>query len=423
MGDWRDTLLRRFSFPAYERLGRNPIGWPDYAPGEVVRYAIGDIGEHHVVAAVWDFTQYGGSFGELDATAFVDAVDRAIQYSEPLVSFVRSGGVRLQEGMAALVGMPRAQLALQRLAQAGVPHLAVADHPTTGGVFVSVVSRADLRVGVRGATVGFAGPRVVEALTGAAPGPDSHTAESAYAAGLLDAVVPEDRIGGWLTGALDAMHDGPAEGGSVVELRAPGHDDAVSAWLTRTRGRSMVLVQLSHEPGRRPGVGGYRLVVRAARLADRLRRPLVLHVDTPSADPGPAAESEGIASAIADAMDAVLACRAPTLAVVTGEGGSGGALAASVADRVLMYPTAYFAALGAAGAGAALRISPDEAADRMAVRPAQLVEMGFADSIVAPDDLGPAVADQLAELGALDEEERLGVRRARWSAPLPGQLT
>src|SRR3954454_23587440 len=89
---------------------------------------------------------------------------------------------------------PRALLALARRAAAGVGHVAVVDHPTTGGVWVAVGSRADIRLGVAGATVGFSGPRVIEAMTGVMIGPGANTAESAGAAGLLDAVVPAEDL-------------------------------------------------------------------------------------------------------------------------------------------------------------------------------------------------------------------------------------
>ncbi|HWL37733.1 MAG TPA: carboxyl transferase domain-containing protein, partial [Frankiaceae bacterium] len=211
MSDWRAGVLKRFSFPGYERIGRNPTAWPDYAPAEVVRFGIGRLSGVNVVAAVWDFSVFGGSFGELDAGAFVEAAERAARYREPLVSFVRSGGVRLQEGMAALVGMPRAQLALRRLADAGVPHVAIADQPTTGGVFISVVTRADLRAAVRGATIGFAGPRVAEVVLGEPLPPGSHTAESAYDAGLVDALLAPEEVGDWLGRALAALTPAPVE--------------------------------------------------------------------------------------------------------------------------------------------------------------------------------------------------------------------
>src|SRR5688572_196809 len=80
VGDWRDDLLTRFSFPRFERAGRNPIGWPGYTPAQVVHYAIGEIGGVKVVACVWDFSTYGGSFGELDASAFAAACELAVEY-------------------------------------------------------------------------------------------------------------------------------------------------------------------------------------------------------------------------------------------------------------------------------------------------------------------------------------------------------
>ena len=79
----------------------------------------------------------GGSFGELDAGAFISAVDASIRARRPLISLLRSGGTRLQEGVAGLVGMARATIGVHRLAEAGIPHIAVADHPTTGGVWVT----------------------------------------------------------------------------------------------------------------------------------------------------------------------------------------------------------------------------------------------------------------------------------------------
>ena len=70
--------------------------------------------------------------------------------------------------MAALIGMARATTGTRRLADAGVPHVSIADTPTTGGVWTTVASRADVRAAMAGAPVGFGGPRVVEVVTGSA---------------------------------------------------------------------------------------------------------------------------------------------------------------------------------------------------------------------------------------------------------------
>lgn len=361
--------------------------------------------------------------------------------------------------MVALVGIPRATLALADLAAAGLAHVALAGAPTTGGVWVAVVSGADLRAGVAGATVGFSGPRVIEAMTGDVVGPSSHTAESAYAAGLLDAVVDERSAAAWIGRALTAVAphgaipvtapapgDAPASRGwdQVVRSRTAsrpdgaalidvlldgavdlaGGDDSVRAVIGRSAaGRRTVGIALAARRGGRPTPAGYRLARRALELADRIDADVVSLVDTPGADPGPSSEAAGVAPAIADAMTALLACRSATVAVVHGEGGSGGALAAATADVVVVTPAAYFAPLAPEGAAVTLRTTAKEAADAMRVTPADLVDVGFADAVADsdPQALRALVATRLAELAARERGARLRARRARWAARLGGK--
>lgn len=434
-------------------VGRDPTRWPGYVPRAAVQVWRLPTGP---VAVAWDFSVYGGSFGEDDATALVAAADLACAEQVPLLSLVRSGGTRLQEGMAALVGIPRARLALLALAEAGLPHLSVADAPTTGGVWVTVASAADLRVAVVDATVGFAGPRVVEAVTGTRPDACSHTGASAYAAGLVDAALDEDDVPDWVQRALRSLApaagtaDGRVSGwpqplparsgweqvqasraprpggrdlleallGETTWLAAPHGDDTVAAAVGRLDGRPVVGVATAARPGFRPTPDGYRLLARAARLADRLRLPLLSLVDTPGAEPGPQAERDGVAPAMGDALDALLLCRSPTVALVHGEGGSGGALAAAACDRVLVTATGYFAAIAPEGAAAALRRPAQECADLMRVTPADLLALGAADAAATTADLATTVA----ALAAQDDARRLAGRRTRWSSPLPGRL-
>ena len=412
-------------------------------------------GEVTALTVEWDFTIRGGSFGEHEADVFVSACAEAVGSVTPLVTVMRSGGTRLQEGMRALVGIPRAALALADLRAAGVPHLAVAAAPTTGGVWVAIGSPADLRVGVRGATVGFSGPRVIEAMTGIAMPPGANTAESALAAGLLDDVVDTDDIDGWIARALLALTGRPTEepvgAGTVdapdrrgweqvqhsrviarpsgqelgsalladsVSLR--GSDDSVCARVGLLEGRPIVLVALAADRAGRATPGGYRLLQRAAELADRLGLPLATLVDTAGADPLPESEQAGIASAIASALIAVLGCRTPTVAVVHGEGGSGGALAAAVCDLVAVTPDGWFAALSPEGAAAALRVESAAAADLMRVSPAELTEDGFADAVVTvePAALRRWLAASVARLQADEAVVRRRQRELRWRGPL-----
>src|SRR3954471_9595758 len=216
-----------------------PARWPGYRP----RTAVTAWRLTRAVVAAWDFSTYGGSFGEDDASVLEVAAAAAVADGLPLVTLVRSGGTRLQEGMAALVGIPRARLALKRLSDAGLAHLSVADAPTTGGVWISVTAGADLRVAVEGATVAFAGPRVVEAFTGALPPEGSHTAEAAYDAGLVDALLPGPQVAGWISQVLTALTPEPVEPPAVEAVAAPtgsGWEQVQRARARTTSGRALL---------------------------------------------------------------------------------------------------------------------------------------------------------------------------------------
>ncbi|HET6818500.1 MAG TPA: carboxyl transferase domain-containing protein [Mycobacteriales bacterium] len=453
MTDWRDAVLADVT-----PLSRPGADRPASAEPAAVQIGAGRIGDAECVVAAWDFAVRGGTFGEHEATLFTVACAEAASSGRPLVSLLRSGGTRLQEGMRALVGIPRAMLALDQLASSGVGHIAVVDHPTTGGVWVAIGSRADIRLGVRGATVGFSGPRVIEAMTGVTIGPGANTAESAGASGLLDAVVPTDEIVDRLAQAVAVLQpDDPATTSLTptpigvpdrsgwqqvaasreasrpdgVELLTgllsdpvalTGVDDSSAAAVGRLAGRRVVTCAVSAHRDRFTTLPGYLLLRRAADVADRLAVGLLLLVDTAGADPLPSSEQGGIAGAIADAARAVLRCSGPTLSVVHGAGGSGGALAAALADVVAVTEHGWFGALGPEGAAATLRRPVEEVADSMGITPRELLASGFADAL-APADPGALAAWCAARLEALHEqpsEQRLRARTERWLSPLPG---
>ena len=453
MTDWRDAVLADVT-----PLSRPGVDRPTSAEPDALHVGVGRIGDAEAVVVTWDFAVRGGSFGEHEATMFAVACAEAASSRRPLVSLLRSGGTRLQEGMRALVGIPRAMLALDQLAAGGVGHIAVVDHPTTGGVWVAVGSRADVRLGVQGATVGFSGPRVIEAMTGVMIGPGANTAESAGASGLLDAVVPADEILDRLAQAVSVLQpDEPAPTAltptpigvpdrsgweQVVASREAtrpdgvelltglisdpvaltGIDDSAAAAIGRLGGRRVVACAVAAHRDRFTTLAGYLLLRRAADLADRLSIGLLLLVDTAGADPLPSSEQGGIAGAIADAARAVLRCAGPTLAVVHGAGGSGGALAAAVADVVAVTEHGWFGALGPEGAAATLRRPVEDVADQMGITPRELLASGFADAL-APTDPGALTAWCAARLEALHQqapEQRLKARGERWLNPLPG---
>jgi acetyl-CoA carboxylase carboxyl transferase subunit beta len=357
--------------------------------------------------------------------------------------------------MRALVGIPRAALALAELRADALPHITVADNPTTGGVWVAIGAAADVRIAVSGAVLGFSGPRVVTAMTDRPLVDGGNTAESAYAAGLVDLVATHDEIGGLLARTLDALRaddpqpvappplDTPPTRDAAAQLAASregarpsgdelietmltdvvplrGADDVTHAALGRLAGRSVVVVALAGPRSAMPGPGGYALLSRAATLAGALDLALVVLVDTPGADPH--RETDGLVPAMGQALLDVLQTPAPTIALVHGEGGSGGALAGAVTDVVGVGELGWFAALGPEGAAAALRTSPAEAAELMRITPTELIADGFADAFVPSGGEAAWCATAIDAIREVPTEQRMTNRCKRWSSALPNQM-
>lgn len=175
---------------------------------------------------------------------------------------------------------------------------------------------------------------------------------------------------------------------------------------------------------------GFRKAVRAVELAGKLGLPLVTLIDTRGADPLPSSEGHGVASAIARTFDAMLACPAPTLAVVIGEGGSGGALSMAVADRVLAWENAVFSVIAPEAAAAILYREADRApelAESLGITTPELLEQGIVDAVVpeppggaqadpaaAAEELAGAIEAELTQLAAARPGSRLRRRHRRW---------
>ena len=200
--------------------------------------------------------------------------------------------------------------------------------------------------------------------------------------------------------------------------RAFGDDRAIQGGLARFRGRSVVVI--GHEKGTdtegrvRHNFGmanpeGYRKAVRLMHLAERFGLPVVTLVDTPGAYPGIGAEERGQAEAIARSIEACLQVTVPLVGVIIGEGGSGGAVALAIADRVLMLEHAVYSVISPEGCAAILWRSGDQApaaAESMRLTAQDLHELGVVDQIIpeplggahrAPDEAIAAVGDALEQ--------------------------
>jgi len=177
---------------------------------------------------------------------------------------------------------------------------------------------------------------------------------------------------------------------------------------------------------------GYRKAMRLAKLAEKFHLPIVSFVDTPGAYPGREAEERGQAEAIAKSLEFFARLRTPVVVVITGEGGSGGALAIAVGDRILMMENAVYSVISPEGCAGILwrdgKKAP-EAAEALKITAADLKKLGAIDEIVkepaggaqknhktAAANVKKAVLKALAELKNLSPEELLEKRYAKLRA-------
>lgn len=144
--------------------------------------------------AVMDFAFMGGSMGSAVGEKFARACESAGAARVPLVSVSASGGARMQEGILALMQLPKTIAAVEELHDRGGALLSVLTHPTTGGVLASFASLGDVVLAEPGALMSFAGPRVVAQTTREKLPDDFGLAESNFRFGHVDAIVPRAEL-------------------------------------------------------------------------------------------------------------------------------------------------------------------------------------------------------------------------------------
>jgi len=218
-------------------------------------------------------------------------------------------------------------------------------------------------------------------------------------------------------------------------------DEAIVGGWGRLRGRTVMVV--GHQKGRdmkenlrrnfgMPHPEGYRKALRLMRMAEKFHRPVVTLIDTPGAYPGIGAEERGQAEAIATNLREMARLRTPIISVVIGEGGSGGALALGVTDRILMLEHSVYSVISPEGCAAILWRSAEhkeKAAEALRLTSANLVELGVCDEIVpeppggahsdwdtTAETLAAAVDRVLCELTAMPIDQLLEARRTKYES-------
>jgi len=141
---------------------------------------------------------------------------------------------------------------------------------------------------------------------------------------------------------------------------------------------------------------GYRKTIRLMKLADKFNIPIILFIDTPGAYPGVGAEERGQAEAIAKSIECCMELKVPTISVIIGEGGSGGAIALASSNKVLMFENAIYSVISPEGCATILWRDPKktlEAAEAMKLSSKDLLELGIIDEVIS-EPLGGAHRDK-----------------------------
>jgi acetyl-CoA carboxylase carboxyl transferase subunit alpha len=214
-----------------------------------------------------------------------------------------------------------------------------------------------------------------------------------------------------------------------------GDDPAIMGGISQFKGRSVVVIghqkgadakEMAYRNFGMPHPEGYRKALRLMNMAEVFRKPIVTMIDTPGAFPGVGAEERGQAEAIARNLRRMMLLRTPIIAIVIGEGGSGGALAIGIGDRILMLEYSIYSVISPEGCAAILwkdGAKGKVAAESLKLTAPDLYRLGAIDEIVkeplggahrnpqkVAEDLKEAVGRHLGELEKMDLDELLKLR-------------
>ncbi len=390
------------------------------------------------VLAVCDGRFMMSSMGWAVGEKITRAVENATEKRLPVIIFACSGGARMQEGITSLMQMAKTSAALKRHSDAGLLYVSVLTEPTTGGVTASFAMLGDVILAEPGALIGFAGPRVIEQTIHQKLPKGFQRAEFLLEHGFVDDIVKRENLketlGKILTfhekgdlvpgqNQLECSHIGNApflsawervqlsrkmdrpSGSDYIEAlfddftelhgdRTYGDDKAIIGGIASFHGMPVTVIaqqkgnntkeNIYHNFGM-PMPEGYRKALRLMKQAEKFHRPVICFVDTPGAFCGVEAEERGQGEAIAKNLMELSGLKTPVLSIVTGEGGSGGALALAAGDQVWMLENSVYSVLSPEGFASILwkdSTRAEEAAEVMKLTATDLYQKGIIEEMI-----------------------------------------
>ena len=428
-----------------------------------------------------DFGFMGGSMGSVVGEKISLAFENAAKRKIPVITIITSGGSRIQEGILSLMQMAKTVLASNQLQQKGIPHISVLANPSTGQAYASFANMADIIIFEPGAIVGV---NPIRSISGddQKETESTHTSESHLSHGTLDAVTDRTKLKGVISVLLDLFNKEftikrtssgqityptaqPTEAWHSVQIarhnsrptsmdymarimdnfvelhgdRVYGDDPSIVCGLGQIGGQTVVVIGQQRDQtldstdegsNARTMPEGFRKAQRALRIAEKFELPVITLVDTPGANLSSKAEERGLGHAIASTLALISSLTVPTISTIIGEGGSSGALALGIADRVIMLENAIYSAVSPEEAAELIYQDEEKAEEvvgslRLTAR--DCMEMEIVDQVVPEPSQGAhrdhheasrllkrALLQNLADLQTVSKRKRLNARTKKF---------
>ena len=428
-----------------------------------------------------DFGFMGGSMGSVVGEKISLAFENAAKRKIPVITIITSGGSRIQEGILSLMQMAKTVLASNQLQQKGIPHISVLANPSTGQAYASFANMADIIISEPGAIVGV---NPIRSISGddQKETESTHTSESHLSHGTLDAVTDRTKLKGVISVLLDLFNKEftikrtssgqityptaqPTEAWHSVQIarhnsrptsmdymarimdnfvelhgdRVYGDDPSIVCGLGQIGGQTVVIIGQQRDQtldstdegsNARTMPEGFRKAQRALRIAEKFELPVITLVDTPGANLSSEAEERGLGHAIASTLALISSLTVPTISTIIGEGGSSGALALGIADRVIMLENAIYSAVSPEEAAELIYQDEEKAEEvvgslRLTAR--DCMEMEIVDQVVPEPSQGAhrdhheasrllkrALLQNLADLQTVSKRKRLNARTKKF---------
>lgn len=412
---------------------------------EAVTTGIGSINGNRTCFGIMDSRFIMGSMGSVVGEKLARMFEKAADLKLPTVVFTVSGGARMQEGIISLMQMAKVSAAIKRHSNRGLLYITVITDPTTGGVTASFASLGDIIIAEPRATIGFAGKRVIEqTIKQKLPG-NFQSSEFMLEHGFIDMIVNRKSMKCVLSNLLE-LHEKSkdnkieilqAKFKENINIKPNALNEVIDPWeivkIARNKNRpnykdyldemiegfmelhgdryykddeaivggigylnGIPVTIISHAKGKNieenikrsfgsPYPEGYRKALRLMKQAEKFNRPVICLIDTQGAYCGIGAEERGQGEAIARNLLELSDLKTPIISVIIGEGGSGGALALGIADKIYMLENSIYSVISPEGCASILMkdsSKADEASRILKLTARDLREFKIIDGVI-----------------------------------------